>query len=185
MQSRINPITPKKNQELTFKIGEYHAEALDEIGSLYYTEEGYDDFYYGKGSTYPDAQGCIGILFEQASSRGHLQATENGDLSFPFTILNQVRTSLSTHKASVELKEELLNFQRDFYKNAISEGKSDKRKAFIVGEKYDQARLIQFAKMLRRQSIEMYELGKSVEVNGNKYESGKALSYQWSSLSIN
>ncbi len=41
-------------------------EALDKIGSLYFTEEGYDDFYYGKGSTYPDVNGAVGILFENA-----------------------------------------------------------------------------------------------------------------------
>jgi hypothetical protein len=75
--ARTHPITPKKNIELTEKIGKFHASALDKIGSLYFTKEGYDDFYYGKGSTFPDAQGCIGILFEQASSRGHLQDTPN------------------------------------------------------------------------------------------------------------
>ncbi len=174
IQSRVNPVTPKKNQELTFKIGEFHAKALDEIGSLYYTEESYDDFYYGKGSTYPDAQGCIGILFEQASSRGHLQDTENGELSFPFTIRNQVRTALSTQKAAVALRGELLAFQRDFYKNAIDDARKDSRKAFIVGEKHDRARLAKFAKMLRRQSVEMYSLSRNVTVNGTEYEAGKA-----------
>ncbi len=174
IQSRVNPVTPKKNQELTFKIGEFHAEALDEIGSLYYTEESYDDFYYGKGSTYPDAQGCIGILFEQASSRGHLQDTENGELSFPFTIRNQVRTALSTQKAAVALRTDLLTFQRDFYKDAIKEAQKDSRKAFIVGEKHDQARLARFAEMLRRQSVEMYELSQNVNVKGTEYEAGKA-----------
>ena len=29
---------------------------LDKIGSLYYSKEDYDDFYFGKGSTYPDAK---------------------------------------------------------------------------------------------------------------------------------
>ena len=174
IQSRINPVTPKKNQELTFKIGEFHAKALDEIGSLYYTEESYDDFYYGKGSTFPDAQGCIGILFEQASSRGHLQATENGDLTFPFTIRNQVRTAISTQKAAVALREELLTFQRDFYKNAMDEARRDSRKAYIVGEKYDAARLAKFAEMLHRQKVELYELADHVRVGGVEYEKGKA-----------
>ncbi|MCB0580702.1 MAG: (d)CMP kinase [Phaeodactylibacter sp.] len=111
---RTNPITPWENQELTGRIGAYHAAALDEIGSLYYSQEGYDDFYYGKGSTYPDANGCIGILFEQASSRGHLQATINGPLSFSFTIRNQVATALSTQKAAVGLRTDLLDYQRRF-----------------------------------------------------------------------
>ena len=98
--SRVHPLTPKKNFELTEKIGTYHAKALDQIGSLYYNQENYDDFYYGKGSTYPDVQGSVGILFEQASSRGHLQETDNGMLSFPFTIRNQFTTTLSTLEAA-------------------------------------------------------------------------------------
>ncbi len=114
IQSRVNPETPAKNQELTFKIGEFHARALDEIGSLYFTQEVYDDFYYGKGSTFPDAQGCIGILFEQASSRGHLQTSKNGELSFPFTIRNQVRTALSTHEAAVTLRSEFAQLSEGF-----------------------------------------------------------------------
>ena len=69
----MHPLTPEKNLELTKKMGEFHAKALDELGSLYFTQESFDDFYYGKGSSFPDAQGAIGILFEQASSRGHAQ----------------------------------------------------------------------------------------------------------------
>ena len=102
------------NQELTGKIGEFHAAALDSIGSLYYTKEGYDDFYYGKGSTFPDINGGIGILFEQASSRGHAQESANGILRFPFTIKNQFNASLSTWKAALIMREELLEYQRDF-----------------------------------------------------------------------
>ena len=174
IQSRVNPLTPKKNQELTYKIGEFAAAALDEIGSLYYTEESYDDFYYGKGSTFPDANGCIGILFEQASSRGHLRNSENGELSFPFTIRNQVRAALSTQKAAVALRKELLGFQRDFYKNNMEEGKRDSRKAFIFGEKYDGARLVKFVEMALRQKVEVYELDKKVNISGVDYVPGSA-----------
>jgi hypothetical protein len=102
--SRVNPLTPEKNQELTAKLAKFHAAYLDRIGSLYFTKENYDDFYYGKGSTYPDVQGCIGILFEQASSRGHLQQTSNGLLSFPFTIRNQFVTALSTLEGAKALR---------------------------------------------------------------------------------
>ena len=92
--TRTNPLTPELNQVLTRKIAGYHAKALDKIGSSYFVEENYDDFYYGKGSSYPDINGTIGILFEQASSRGHAQESANGILTFPFTIRNQFTTSL-------------------------------------------------------------------------------------------
>ena len=34
--SRVNPLTPKKNQELTQKIGRYHEAILSKNGSLFY-----------------------------------------------------------------------------------------------------------------------------------------------------
>ena len=38
--SRVNPYTPLKNQELTGKIGNFHAKALNNIGSQYFTKQG-------------------------------------------------------------------------------------------------------------------------------------------------
>jgi len=72
--SRQNPLTPDLNLALTRLIAGYHAAAFNARGVLYFSEQNFDDFYYGKGSTYPDIQGSIGILFEQASSRGLLQS---------------------------------------------------------------------------------------------------------------
>ena len=92
---------------------------LDEHNALYFTEESFDDFYYGKGSTYPDVNGGVGILFEQASSRGHLQETINGPLSFPFTIKNQLLTSLSTFQAAIDNRTDLLDYQAKFYNKAL------------------------------------------------------------------
>ncbi|MEQ8301940.1 MAG: M14 family zinc carboxypeptidase [Cyclobacteriaceae bacterium] len=171
--TRVNPRTPRKNQELTKKLGEYHAKALDKIGSLYFTQEGYDDFYYGKGSTYPDVQGCIGILFEQASSRGHAQESENGLLRFPFTILNHFTSMLSSLEGGNAMREELLNFQRDFYKEAMSEAAKDGVKAIVFGSK-DRARAFTLAEMAERQKIEVYKLAAPQSYNGNTYEAGSS-----------
>lgn len=172
--SRVNPLTPDKNQELTNKIGKFHAQFLDRIGSLYYTKEGYDDFYYGKGSTYPDVNGAIGILFEQASSRGHAQQTANGVLRFPFTIKNQFTTTLSTLEAAKNLRKELLAFQRDFYKNVMTEAAGAPTKAYIFGDKNDKARTFHFAEMLRRHQIVINELNSNVNADGYRFEKGSA-----------
>ena len=166
---RTNPITPWENQELTGKIGAFHAAALDKLGSLYYTQEGYDDFYYGKGSTYPDANGSIGILFEQASARGHLQATVNGPLSFPFAIRNQVATALSTQKAAVELRPGLLEYQRNFYRSALEEARKEERKAIVFGEPDDQSRLYAMVEVLRRHQVEVHHLSRPLEIAGQSF----------------
>lgn len=172
--SRVHPLTPKLNQELTERIGNYHAEALDAIGSLYYSKEGYDDFYYGKGSTYPDANGCIGILFEQGSSRGHVQESENGELTFAFTIRNQVATSLSTHKAVREMKKDLLTFQRDFYTSAMEDARNDNRKAYVFGDPSDRARTAALVEILRRHQIEVHQLAKPLSASGYQFAQGEA-----------
>ncbi len=172
--SRTHPLTPQRNQALTAAIAEYHAEELDKIQSLYYTEESFDDFYYGKGSTYPDVQGSIGILFEQASSRGHAQESIHGVVKFPFTIKNQFKTTLSTMRAGLELREDLLAHMREFYQEAASEAKSAAVKAYVFGEDSDQSRTNHLAEMLSYHSIDVYELGKDLSADGNEFKAGKA-----------
>ncbi len=167
--TRVHPLTPDKNQELTRKMGEYHAKALDQIGSLYFTQEGYDDFYYGKGSTYPDAQGAIGILFEQASSRGHAQESANGILKFPFTIRNHFVTMLSSLKAINELREELLNYQRDFYKSSLTEATKDPVKGYVFGSK-DKAKVFHLGEILARQQVEFYKPTATTSINGKNFD---------------
>lgn len=169
IQSRTHPLTPKLNQELTKKIGNYHAAALNKIGSLYYTEESFDDFYYGKGSTFPDINGSIGILFEQASSRGHAQETDNGLLEFPFTIRNQFTATLSTLEAAQGMRTELLNYQRDFYNNARSEAKSG---AYAFGSEKDAASAYHLAEILKRHKIEVHEVGNSFRESGKEFKKG-------------
>jgi hypothetical protein len=170
--SRVNPLTPQKNQELTNKMAKFHAAFLDRIGSLYFTKENYDDFYYGKGSTYPDVNGAIGILFEQASSRGHAQQTANGVLTFPFTIRNQFTTTLSTLEAAKSLRKEFLDWQRNFYNTVNAEVGSFPTKAYVFGDANDQARTDIFVNMLRRHQIDVYRVNGNITADGNNYTKG-------------
>ncbi|WP_372974022.1 M14 family zinc carboxypeptidase [Muriicola sp.] len=172
--TRVHPLTPKLNQELTAEIGTYHAQALDKIGSLYYSEENYDDYYYGKGSTFPDVVGSIGILFEQASSRGHIQESENGVLTFPFTIRNQFTTALSTVEAAQKMRTKLLNYQRDFYRDLRSEAGRSKTKAFLFGDEKDGAKAWHLAEILERQNIDIHELGQDITLGGKRYKKGNS-----------
>lgn len=171
IQSRTHPLTPDLNQKLTREIGTYHAAAFDDIGSLYYTEENYDDFYYGKGSTFPDIQGSIGILFEQGSSRGHAQETDNGILTFPFTIRNQFTAALSTLEAAQKMRVKLLNYQRDFYRNARNEAKDG---AYAFGNPKDASTAYHLAEILKRQNIEFYQVKEQFNKNGKTFNPGSS-----------
>ena len=174
VQSRTHPLTPQQNQNLTKAMAEYHADFLDEQQRLYYSEEGFDDFYYGKGSTYPDINGGVGILFEQASSRGHAQQTIHGELKFPFTIKNQFITSLSTLASAQGLRTDILNYQRDFFRQAEEQASNASIKGYVYGISSDPARTHHFTEMLRRHNIEVYDLARNLEADGEQFESGSA-----------
>jgi hypothetical protein len=172
--SRDHPLIPKKTVELTEKMAAFHAKAMEEIGSLYYAKESFDEYFFGYGSTYPDIQGSIGILFEQASSRGHLQESNYGPLTFAFTIRNQFRTSLSSFEAGKSMRKEFNKFMQDFYREGLQQAETDTDKAFIFGNLTDAARSFHLADMIRQHEVNVFSLNENITVNGVPFEKGKA-----------
>ena len=172
--SRTHPLTPVLNQELTKRIADFHVKEFNAIGSLYYSEESFDDFYYGKGSTFPDINGGVGILFEQASSRGHIQESTNGILTFPFTIKNQFTAAISTLKAGLNLREDLIKYQFDFYKDSREESSKLKNKGIIFGDNKDRARTIHLAEILDRHEIDFYHIKEDLKHKGKFYKKNSA-----------
>ena len=164
---RKNPLISDLNQALTKEIGTYHEDALNKIGSLYYSEESYDDFFFGKASTYPDANGSIGILFEQGSSRGHIQESTNGILTFPFTIRNQLTAAFSTLKAAKNMRVKLLDYMKDFYDKQIDS--ASKYESIIFGKEKDKSTVYHLAEVLNSHKIKFNTISQDVEVNGTKY----------------
>jgi hypothetical protein len=155
-----DPIMPKENYEdLNNLFATYYAEALDNIGSLYYTKESFDGTYPGYGSSYPDLQGALALLFEQASSRGHLQDTDYGKISFPFTIRNQYESSMATIKAAVENKVTLRKYQQKFFKSAVTKKTKSGFVAYEFGDAHDHNRNKAFVEFLLKHKIRVYKKG--------------------------
>ena len=171
----VHPLTPKQNQVLTAKMAREHARALDAIGSLYYTGESYDDYYIGKGSTYPDVNGSVGVLFEQASSRGFHQDTEHGRLTFPFTIRNQFTTSLSTLRSAAALRADFITYQHTFFREALAEAATAKTQAHLVTCPTDPSRLAAFRDLLRLHQIQSHTPAADVTHEGRTHTAGHCL----------
>ena len=165
---RKNPLISDLNQALTREIGTYHEKALNSIGSLYYSEEDYDDFFFGKASTYPDANGSIGILFEQGSSRGHIQESVNGLLTFPFTIRNQLTAAFSTLEAAKNMRVKLLNYMKDFYDDQI-ELNPNSSDNIVFGKLKDESTVYHLADLLNSHKIKFNKISEDVVLNGKKY----------------
>lgn len=171
-----NPLVPAYvYKTLNTKFAKYYENALNAIGSLYYTKESFDNLYPGYGSSYPDIQGGLGLLFEQASSRGYVQDSQHGPVTFAFTIRNQLVCALATCQAAVDERQNLLKFQRDFFASAVSDANKQPIKGYIVGDNQDANKLKKFAQFLLYHQIESYQLSDNLNTDGKTFEKGKAL----------
>ncbi len=149
-----NPITPTENPDkLNTLFKKRFAEQMDAIKSLYFTHEAFDATYPGYGSTYGDLQGGLALLFEQASSRGHVQKTPSGKLSFKKTILHQYLMSMTTVYTAVENRDYLLDYQRRFFNDAVALGGKSSIKAYAFGSMEDMGRTKAFLELLDYHAI--------------------------------
>lgn len=172
--SRNNPRVPQKKYELTNRIADFHRAKFDSRGELYYSEESFDDYYLGKGSSYPDINGSIGILFEQAGYRGKIRETIYGKRTFAQAIKNQFDVSLSTLEAALRLKKDILQNQQEFYAEALKLAQNDQVKGYIVGEQSDFVRLYKLSELLAKHRIKHYAITSPVTANGIQFQPGKS-----------
>ena len=170
-----NPVVPRPNyDQLNTIFAKYFSKALDDIGSLYFTKEEFDNSYPGYGSTYPDIHGGLGLVFEQASSRGHAQQSSTKVVTFAFTIRNHVRTSLGTIKGAVDNRELLLKHQQDFFKSALDDGRKSSIKGYVFGDPKDMGRTRAFADLLLKHQVEVYQANADMTVGKTRFEKGKS-----------
>ncbi len=172
---RKNPLIPDRARELLSSISEEHAAWLDTQGELYTSEEGFDNFYIGKGSTYPGVNGSVGILFEAAAARGGEIETDNGIRRYAQNINIHFNTSLTTIAGALKNRNDLLSYQRDFFLRADRAARADDIKAWVVTAGGDHARLDAFATVLKGHDIDVRSLARDLTLNDKTFFAGQSL----------
>ena len=173
-KSMESPLLPKSSYQANHWLARFHAQALDGIGSLYYTGENFDNFSPIYGSTYPDFHGAVGVTVEQASSRGLVQESVNGDLHFDFTVRNQVATGLASVRGAVEDKARLFDLQKDFFKSALKQAADYGVRDWVFGDAADPTLSRRLLALLLTHRIEVRELAREVTVDGKRFVPGSA-----------
>ena len=173
-KSHQSPIIPQEMYDFNAILAKYQAKALDDIGSLYFTKENYDNLSPIYGSTYPKFYGGVGATFEEASSGGIARETTNGLLTFSFTIRNHLVTGLATVRGAVAEKAGLFKLQKDFFKSALDQARANPDKAFVFGDSRDESLTSRFLDLLLRHRVKVYELPENLTVEGKRFEKGKA-----------
>lgn len=169
---RWYPLIPDANRQLTETLGRYHARALDRARRLYYSEESFDDFYPGKGSTWPDLQGTVGILFEQASPGGLVRETAQGKITLPMAVHNHVLASLSSIDGAVEQADELRDYRRahmagDLTPKGLPAG-------WIFDDGGDPARAKALLDVISGQGLDVFGITATVRAGSRAFTPGKA-----------
>lgn len=163
-ESSNNPIVPDYLYKNIYpKFGEYFTKATNNIGSMYFTKEAFDKLYPGYGSSYINFYGGAGFLFEQGSSRGHVQETTTIPITFGFTIRNQFTASLATITASLAEKESLIEMRKQFYLTAKQQATNSIIKGYSFGDAKDFNRTKAFIDLLLLHKIDIYKVPNSTD----------------------
>jgi hypothetical protein len=171
---RRNPLIPERARELTFEIGRRHAEFLDAEARLYTTQENFDNFYIGKGSTYPQINGSLGILFEIGAARGGALETERGLVEHADNVRTQFRTALTTLEGSLDLRSEITAYQRDFFAQSRSAAQRGDQQAWVFGADGDPERARRFVRLLRQHDIDVFAVTEALQAGGRSWEAGES-----------
>ena len=165
---RVFPIIPPKSMELLNKVVNGPRAFMDKEKRLYYSEESYDNFYIGKGSTYPHMFGTIGILLEQARTNG-LMETAYGILSFRDNIRTHYRNSIALLDSAVDMKGELLAYRQEFAGNTKGLIKQDKNRAYVFSVPGDKAKAYHMIDMMNRHQIRVNRITKDLTIDGKVF----------------
>ncbi|MEM7688117.1 MAG: M14 family zinc carboxypeptidase [Pseudomonadota bacterium] len=166
-EKRLNPLIPKRARDLAKSISERHAAWLDSEARLYSSEEGFDNFYLGKGSTYPQVNGALGILFEGGAARGGAVMTERGLVTTADNARTHFRTALTSIQGSLDLRREITAYQRDFFAQS---GAGAGRSGWVFTAKGDPERAARFVRLLNMHDITVTRLGADVSADGRTYD---------------
>ncbi|WP_417449270.1 M14 family zinc carboxypeptidase [Kordiimonas sp.] len=170
--TRKHPLIPAKGRELLVEIADYHRAALDKAGTLYFSEEGFDNYYVGKGSTYPQINGSLGILYEAGAQMGIARESDQGIKTYADNVLKHFRTSLSTIKGAVDMRTKLHAYQRDFYRRVAGLVKDDKVTGYVFSAPEDPTRENMFLQFLARHQVVAHKLEGDVKAGERTFGKG-------------
>lgn len=170
--TRKYPLIPDEGRALLDEISSYHTRYFDQEQKLYFAEEGFDNFYIGKGSTYPQINGGLGILFEAGAQMGIARESDQGLKTYSNNIRNHMRTSLTTLDGAAGMRRKLLQYQHKFFENARDLAAADDVKGYIFASPEDPVRQAKFIDILNRHSINFHEVMVNTSVDDTVYPAG-------------
>ncbi|MBK8096790.1 MAG: peptidase M14 [Planctomycetes bacterium] len=153
----LNPEITQSQRDWLMLYGRNNAAWFDRFGIDYFTREEFDSFYPGYGEGWPTFQGCIGMTFEQGSSRGLLyRRRDDSLLSYHECVRNHLVASLGTLDTISKGRREALQAFFDYRRTAIDEGRNGPVREYVFPDRGDRTRLARLMNLLLAQGIEVH-----------------------------
>jgi hypothetical protein len=173
--TRTNPIVPDEAERLMAETVKTSESVLDAEGRLYFHGEAFDNYYIGKGSTFPLINGGVGILYEAAAAMGRELETPNGLRTYRENIRKHFRTSIASIEAGSQLRLDYLRYQKEFYESAMADAARAATKAWVFAAPGDPARMHLFADVLNFHRISTHQLTSDIVVDGQSFKASDAV----------
>lgn len=173
--SRTHPLIPDEGMQLVSDVVRPSEDFMDTEGRLYFHGDRYDHFFLGKGAAFPLVNGGIGILHEASSARGIELETSNGLRTYRENVRKHFRTSIANAEGALAKRQELLNYQRNFYDSATDAARAHSVKAYVLAAPGDEARLYHFIDLLNFHRIKVHDLKRDITEGGITYRAGEAM----------
>lgn len=170
----LHPLLSQDALALNLDMNSFLTDQLDGEGAVYVTEEVFDDFYLGYGSSYPGLIGSVPYLFEQSSVRGLTQETEYGTLRYDDKVAQQARVALALIRAGQARRTELQAHMAAFFAESRRLASDDPVSAYVFTSS-DRARMADFIEMLGVHQIEVRGLSQPLRADGRTYQPGEAV----------
>ena len=174
IRTRTNPLVPAEAERLMAEVVQGSERFLDAEGRLYFHGESFDNYYIGKGSTFPLVNGGVGILYEAAAALGIEIETAHGLHTYRENIRKHFRTGLASIGGARALRQDLLRYQKDFYESALEEARGAAVQAYVFAAPRDPARMYHFLDMLEYHRIRVHALAREISEGGRTYRPGEA-----------
>ena len=175
IRSRSHPLISDDAEELLSRVVSESEAFLDRQSRLYFHGERYDSFFLGKGAGFPMVNGGIGMLHEAGSARAIELETPNGLRTYRENILKHFRTGIGDAEGSLKLRQELLQYQKNFYREALAQADEALVKAYVFDAGDDTARMYHFVELLNFHRITTHELTQDISINGTDFVAGEAM----------
>jgi len=152
----INPLVHSSIRNWWKAFSRDQAQSFDEYGWSYYTNEDFDDWYPGYGSSWPYFSGAISILYEQARTAGSRVRLPAGSLlTFREAVHRQFVSSLANLTTAAKNREALLRDFIQMRRDALNPPQGSIQAYYVLPDD-NPSRVLHLMNLLAAQGVEVY-----------------------------